>query len=161
MGQINSIGQAIQQGRKSLFGIILNSQTKAPAQRYNFFFEYANFSVIYNRSKLEFFLVYSNICCISQRFCSQSFRGLLSDFWPSGTLVHQESEKVQQTDFRNIFVVFSCLYGFFFVWFPNCLNLNKYYKYVKFTFLLAGIEYMPYLCQRQTAIMPKQQINKC
>ena len=39
-----------------LFIIILNSYTKAPVQIYNFFFEYANFSVIYNRYKLEFFL---------------------------------------------------------------------------------------------------------
>jgi hypothetical protein len=115
---------------KSLFGIILNSQTKAPTQRYNFFFEYANFSVIYNRSKLEFFLVVSNIFCIWQRFCSQPFTALLRDFSLSGISVYQKPEKVQQTDFRNIFVVFSCLYEFFFVGLCNCLNLNKYYKYV-------------------------------
>ena len=115
---------------KSLFGIILNSYTKAPTQRYNFFFEYANFSVIYNHSKLEFFLVYSNIFCIWQRFCSQPFTAVLSGFWPSGISAYQKPEKVQQMDFRYIFVVFSCLCGFFFVGLCNCLNLNKYYKFV-------------------------------
>ena len=130
----------------SLFIIILNSYTKAPVQRYNFFFEYANFSVIYNRSKLEFFLVVSNIFRIWQQFCSQPFTALLSDFWSSGISVYQKLEKVQQTDFRYIFVTFSCLYQFFFVGLCNCLNLNKYRKYVKFTFFLAYIENMPYLC---------------
>ena len=115
-GVNNSIGGRGWQNRpKSLFRIILNSQIRASIQIYNNFLMCANFFVIYNHSKLQFFLVYSIIFCISQQFCSQPFTAFLSDFCLSGISVYQKSEKVQQTDFRYIFVVFSCLYGFFFV----------------------------------------------